>query len=407
MFKWMLPAAAVAALAMGCALTGNSASAEDDARGKKSRARELSERNSEFGVDLFKRLHVKGENTFISPTSIAMCLQMVAQASKGDTNAEFRKTMHLGEIDLDLANADLLERLKDRDGAKLRVANALWSDPARVTLNQEYVDEMAKYFEAEVRASDFDAPATLDEVNGWISDKTEKKIPRMLERIEKDDVTFLINAIYFKGAWSYQFDKEDTKEADFHLADGSTTKVQMMRRSDEIPYAELPGLQLVKLPYGGDKKIAMWVALPAADSSLEKLIAGMDKGSLKRWQDAAHAREGTLKLPRIKMKFKKNLNDDLKALGIKLAFDSGSADLSRLGSSVMGRLYLGFVLHEAVVEVNEEGTEAAAATIAGIKAESIGPEPFSMVCDRPFLFWISDENTGATLFMGAVYKPGE
>ncbi|MCG3183224.1 MAG: hypothetical protein ICCCNLDF_01310 [Planctomycetes bacterium] len=407
MLKWMLPAAAVAALAMGCALTGADTRAQERANTWKSRADELSARNSEFGVDLFKRLHVKGENTFISPTSIAMCLQMVTQASKGDTNAEFRKTMHLGEIDLDLGNAELLKQLKNRDGVKLSVANALWSDPARVSLNQEYVDEMARHFEAEVRASDFSAPATLDEVNGWISDKTEKNIPKMLERIEQDDVTFLINAIYFKGTWSYQFDKEDTKEAEFQLADGNTTKVQMMRRSDEMPHAELPGLQLVKLPYGNDKKIAMWVALPAADSSLETLIAGMDKGSLKRWQDAAHAGEGTLKLPRIKMKFKKQLNDDLKALGIKLAFDSGSADLSRLGTSGMGKLYLGFVLHEAVVEVNEEGTEAAAATIAGIKAESAGPEPFSMVCDRPFLFWISDENTSATLFMGAVYQPGE
>ena len=370
-------------------------------------AQDLAMADNNFGLKLFKQLHKDGENRFISPTSIAVCMQMAGQAAGGDTRAEMDKAMELGTLDAKAANRDLINELNSRDGVKLSIANSLWADPTRVTLNEAYVKEVDEYFDSVARAIDFNDPKSVDVINGWISDKTNALITDMLDEIPPSAITYLINAIYFKGDWTDKFDKELTKEANFHLADGSTKTVKLMSRKDDIVYGEDTASQFAKLPYGKDGQAAMWVVLPKEGTSLDTIVKQLDASKLKQMSDNAWERKGTIKLPRFKLRYKETLNDSLQSLGIKKAFQLGEADFTRLGESHLGKIFIGRVLHEAVVIVNEEGTEAAAATIIEMRAGSAPPKPFTMTCDKPFLFLITDEPTGAVLFIGTCYNPAD
>ena len=365
----------------------------------------LAKANNKFGVDMFKKLHKDGENTFMSPASIAIALQMCAEGAEGDTKSDMHKAMHVTGTDVKAGNKALLKELGSRKGVTLSIANSLWADPARVTMNDTYVSDVREYFDSEARTASFSDPATLKAINDWISGKTNGLIKDMLDSIPPEAVAYLINAIYFKGEWSAKFEKEDTKDADFNLADGTKKTVRMMSRNDKMQYASHDGIQIIKLPYGKDEQTAMWVALPAADKSLDSVIASMDAETLGTWQRATRERKGTFKMPRFTIKFKALLNDPLKQLGMDRAFSDTKAQFDPMGKSPMGPLYINRVLHEAVVIVTEEGTEAAAATVVEMGARSAPPAPFNMTCDRPFFFWIADERTGAVLFAGTVYNP--
>ena len=397
---------AVALALLGCvALAGNSSAGEDKPV-PPAEATKLARAHNQFGVDLFKKLHKNGENTFISPTSIAIAMQMARQGASGDTRSEMDTAMYLDGIEVPKANKALLKELNSRDGVKLKIANSLWADPARVTLKPEYTNEVIDYFDSEARVADFKDPETVNAINGWISDKTEKLIPKMLNEIKPDDVVFLINAIYFKGDWTTQFAEKHTKEGDWYNADGTTKKMQLMSRTGKIEYGAMDGHQVARLPYGKDKQSSMLIILPEVTASMDELIAEMTPKKIADWKRSTRGQEGTLKLPRFEMGYNQTLNKALRSTGIETAFNPGKADFTRMGESRRGPLFIGSVLHEARVIVNEEGTEAAAATIVGMRdSESVKPPPFEMTCDRPFLFLITDEPTGAVLFMGTVYQP--
>jgi serine protease inhibitor len=394
-------ALAIALLAAGL-YTGISAK-EKPATPPSKQAVDLATADNTFGLKLFKQLHKDGENTFISPLSISIAMQMARQGAGGDTRTEMDTAMGLGSLDVPKANKDLIAELGKRDGVKLSIANSLWADPNRVTMNEEYVKEVAENFDSLARTADFSDPKTVDLINEWISGKTNNLITKMLDKIPPEAIAYLINAIYFKGDWTAKFETKNTKDANFHHADGTTETVKMMSRKAEIVYGDDDAAQFAKLPYGEDEQAAMWVVLPKTGTSLDKLVTELDATKLKDWRDNAYESEGTLKLPRFKLRYKALLNDSLKELGIRKAF--AGADFTRMGDSPLGPIEINRVLHEAVVIVNEEGTEAAAATIVEMKAEKAAPQPFSMICDRPFLFVITDEPTGAILFIGACYDP--
>jgi serpin B len=398
-----LAAALAVALMAGSAFVAAGEDAEPKPASKQ--AQDLAMADNDFGFKLFKQLHKEGENTFISPTSIGVCVQMGTQAAGGETRTEMEKAMGIEKLDAKAANKDLMAELNGREGVTLNVANSLWADPKRVTLNEEYVKEVREYFDSEARALDFDDPKAKDVINGWISDKTEKLITDMLDEVPANAITYLVNAIYFKGDWTDKFDKAKTVDADFHLNDGTTKPVKLMTRKDEIVYGADDTAQFAKLPYGKDEQAAMWIVLPKEGTSLDSIVKGLDSAKLKGWRDNAYERRGTLKLPRFKLRYKETLNESLQALGMNKAFKVDEADFTRLGKSHMGPIFIGRVLHEAVVIVNEEGTEAAAATIMEMRAGGAPPKPWEMVCDRPFLFLITDEPTGAVLFVGTCYNP--
>ena len=365
----------------------------------------LGDANNKFGFDIFKKLHKDGDNTFISPTSIAMAMQMAAEGAKGDTRAEMIETLHADGIDLPEANKAYMAELAKRKGVTLKIANSLWGDPTRVDIKQQYIDDMSDYFASEVRAVNFSDPDTLKLINGWISDRTNKLIPKMLVSIPPNIVSYLINAIYFKGDWTVPFDKRRTRDADFHLVDGTTKPVTLMARGDDFDYAKVDGHQVVRLPYGEKQQTAMWVVLPDEKTGLDALVKELDNKMFARMTREVEERNGTVKLPRFEVRFREQLNKTLKELGVVKAFAQDEADFSDFASSSMGNVYINSVLHEAVVIVNEEGTEAAAATIIADGAESEPPPPFSMTCDRPFLFVIHDKATNSVLFAGTCYDP--
>ncbi|MCB9895862.1 MAG: serpin family protein [Planctomycetes bacterium] len=392
-------------------LAGSFVATNVSAKGEKSSAPEpavkIATADNAFGLKLFKELHQDGQNTFISPTSISVAMQMANTAAGGDTRTELDKAMGLEGIDAREANKALMAELNGRDGVKLAMANSLWADPTRINLNEAYVKETQEYFDSTVRAEDFSDKKTVGVINDWIAGKTNNLIKDMLDEIPENAVTYLINAIYFKGDWSVQFKKEKTKDAEFHLTDGSTKTIRMMSRGDKrIAYTTDDNVEVCSLPYGKDEKAAMWIVLPKADKDLDTIIANLNSDQIATWRDRAYKRQGTINLPRFKLHYKETLNDSLKALGISKAFDVDQADFKHLGESKLGPIYISRVLHEAVVIVNEEGTEAAAATVVEMGAGGAAPpKPFNMVCDRPFLFYITDKDTGAILFMGTCYNP--
>lgn len=410
MRNWMMMAAFAGLLVLGSAalFTGPRASAQEAEKkqptaGKS--AKELSNANNQFGFDALQQIHKEGKNTFISPTSIGMCLQMVSRGAKGDTLKEMNDTMHVDKLNVGQANRELLDALSNRDDLKLNLANSVWVNPNVLTLNRDYADKVQKEFDAQIEARNFAESTTLEEINRWVSDRTNEKIPELLKELSPEAAAVLVNAIYFKGEWSMKFDKEKTKEVDFSAADGTKSKVQMMERKDEYRYAQLDDAQLIALDYGADRNMCMWVMLPGQDKSLDTLVSNLDDKSFKAATQRAWEREGTIRLPRFKMKFRRELRDDLTAMGMKLAF-TGDADFSGFEGDEPGKLFISKVIHESFIEVNEEGTEAAAAT-AAVMERGMPPKPFSMTCDRPFLIAIQDNVSGSILFLGTVYAPGK
>ena len=380
-------------------------------------AKKLSIANNEFGFDLLRHLHKNGENTFLSPTSIGMALQMTSRGAKGETLTEMNETMHVDGLEVGDANRKLLDALSGRDDVKLNIANAIWADPAKINLSKDFAADVSKQFDAEVDAISFTDPKTKEVINGWISDKTEQKIPEMLTELDPNIVALLANAIYFKGDWTYKFEKEKTTKAAFTLADGSTKEVSLMKSDKiELRYAENDDLQMVALPYGpaateegkpGPKsKVFMWLVVPKEGKSLDGVVSGMTGEAFAKLKNSATSRKGTVALPRFKMKYRKELQNDLPKLGMAQAFDSGKADFSGFEQNPEGRggLFISQVIHEAIIEVDEEGTVAAAATVVAMKRSGM-PRTFNVRCDKPFMLAIADEHTGSVMFVGTVYNP--
>ena len=409
MRNWMMMAAFAGLVVLGSTalFTGPRAAAQEAEKkqptaGKS--AKELSRANNQFGFEVLKQVHEEGKNTFISPTSIGMCLQMVTRGAKGDTLKEMNDTMHVSKLEVGQANRELLDAMSDREDLKLNLANSVWVNPNMLTLNRDYADKVQKDFDAQIEARDFADPATLEEINGWVSDRTNKKIPELLKDLSPDAAAVLVNAIYFKGEWTLKFDKEKTKEADFTAADGKAAKVQMMENEDEYRYMQTDDAQWIALDYGADRKLSMWVMLPNQGKKLDTLVKKLDTMSFQTATERAWEREGTIRLPRFKMKFRKELQDDLKTMGMKKAFQA-DADFSGFVEGKDGKLFISKVIHESFIEVNEEGTEAAAAT-AVVMEKGMPPAPFNMTCDRPFLVAIQDKVSGSILFLGTVYDIG-
>lgn len=379
-------------------------------------AKKLSAANSEFGFDLLKRLHEEGENTFLSPTSIGMALQMTSRGAKGDTLKQMNETMYVKDLEVGDANRKLLDALSGRDDVKLNIGNAIWADPAKINLSKDFAAEVSKQFDAEVGALSFSDPKAKDVINEWISEKTEKKIPEMLKKLDASVVSILANAIYFKGDWSYQFDKEKTTKADFTRADGSKQEVQMMKSDKlELRYTENDDVQVVALPYGpapekgkpgAQPGVNMWLIVPKEGKSLDSVVKGLNSETFQSWQKKATRTKGYVELPRFKMKYRKELQEDLPRLGMKLPFDASLANFSGFEDNPAGRggLFISRVIHEAIIEVNEEGTVAAAATVVEMERSGV-PRTFSVQCDRPFMLAVADDRTGSILFVGTVYQP--
>lgn len=350
------------------------------------------------------------KNLFISPTSVMFALAMTYNGAEGETRRAMADALGLTGMSLEEVNraaADLSSALKSADEkVTLKIANSLWTrtgfspKPAFLQRNKEY-------YSAEVASVDFSSPTATSTINSWVSKNTEGRIKKIVDQIESDKILFLINAIYFKGDWQVAFQKEKTKDDVFRLAGGSQKKLPMMFRSDKFFYQKGKDFQAVMLPYGTGK-VSMYVFLPDENTSLDQFERNVTHENWETWMRGFRLAPGELTLPRFKVEYAATLNDMLKALGMAEAFDSTRADFSGIAEVSGGnRLYISDVKHKAFVEVNEEGTVAAAVTSVGmgITSAQLPQENFVMKVDRPFFFAIRDNATGNVLFMGSVVDP--
>ncbi len=365
--------------------------------------------NNEFGFDLFNQLRSqdKDKNLFFSPLSIATALAMTYNGAAGETSRAMARTLKYGEMtqaDLNQSSTALLAKLKSVDpNIQLLIANSLWARQD-MQFNPAFLDRNRQFFGAEIAALDFGNPQSVNTINGWVSQNTKGKIPKILEQIGGDQVMFLINAVYFKGQWQKKFDATRTQPMPFHLAGGGTKQTPMMSQSGSYQYLGGDNFQAVSLPYG-QGGASLYLFLPDEASSLNSFLSGLNFQKWQQWMTSFRNTPGDVKLPRFKMDYARDLNNPLSALGMAVAFDRGKADFS--GMRAQKDLFISQVKHKAVIEVNEEGTEASAATSVGISVTSMRPvqQRFNFVADRPFLLAIRDQQTGAILFLGAVFEP--
>lgn len=365
--------------------------------------------NNEFGFDLFNQLRTqdKDKNVFVSPLSVATALAMTYNGAAGETHLAMKRVLKYGTMnhaDINQSSQALMAKLKSADPkVELLIANSLWARQG-VSFNPAFLDRNRQFFGAEVAALDFASPQAVKTINDWVSQNTKGKIPVILEQIGGDQVMFLINAVYFKGQWQKKFDAAKTQPQPFHLADSKTKSTPMMAQSGNYPYFKGDNFQAVSLPYG-QGGASLYLFLPAEGVSLNSFLGGVTFQNWQQWMNSFRNAPGDVKLPRFKMEYSRDLNNPLKALGMEVAFAQGKADFS--GMREQNDLFISQVKHKAILEVNEEGSEAAAATSVGMSTTSMRREPerFNFVADRPFLLAIRDNQTGAILFLGAVFEP--
>lgn len=285
----------------------------------------------------------------------------------------------------------------------LDIANSLWVNQD-LPVRADYIAQMQASYAAEVAALEFGTPAATDRINSWVKERTRDRIPTIVDQLPADQLLVLVNAVYFKGAWSEAFEPEQTRDRTFTLASGEVIQHPLMAQQGDYLYLETDQFQAVSLPYGNES-LSFEVILPAQGTDLTDLAAELTPENWQRWMGELRSRPGIIQLPKFQFDYEADLIPALKALGMGIAFEPGRADFSGLTEL---EAFISQVRHKTFIEVNEAGTEAAASTSIGIMPTSMPmppADPFEMVVDRPFVAAIRDRNTGVLLFVGAIVDP--
>lgn len=361
-----------------------------------------------FSFDLFQRLAARdaGKNVFISPLSVWLALSMTYNGASGTTAKGMAEALHASEIpmdDLNISNAGLMGVLTAADPkVKIDIANSIWLNKAyEKTIEKKFLDINSNNYGAEVRSLDFQDPAAADAMNAWVEKKTNGKIKNLVQPpLSPQDVMALINAIYFKAPWKQPFDPKLTNEGDFTAANGGTVKAQyMMRREDNFGYAD-EDVRVVRLPYAtGRLELA---AVMPDKQQLSDFIKGLTPEMLQTYLSKCQKTGMRLTFPKFKLEYAANLNDTLISMGMKDAFDKDAAEFLNMSGSQGDLLYISNVVHKAFIEVDEKGTEAAAATEVMMTASAMMME---LDFKKPFIYMIRDTITGAMLFIGTMNNP--
>lgn len=358
-----------------------------------------------FAFDLFRRAAAAdpAANTFISPLSVSMALGMTLNGAAGTTLDSMRLALGLGDATLDEINRGyegLIALLRGLDRTTtFRIANSIWYRQG-FPFRQEFLDVTQEHFDARVSGLDFAAPSSVTTINAWIEQATGGRITKVIESVEADDVMFLVNAIYFNGKWRSAFDRTQTVDATFQGAGGGQN-VRMMRQEWTPPHLSTALFDAVDLPYG-NAAYAMTVLLPKPGIDVHALVDSLTPLRWAAWMQQFEPREIDLRMPRFKLEYERTLNEDLSALGMRIAFDDAAANFHPM-TTTAAQLYIKYVKHKTYVDVHEEGTEAAAVTVVGVGVVcACGPPPFHV--DRPFVFVIRERLSGTILFIGKVVR---
>lgn len=368
------------------------------------------EADQSFSYELFRNTvdFDDEENIMISPLSVSMALSMTLNGAEGETFDVMRETLKMSGMNLEEINdgyRSLIKLLVELDPeVKLKVANSIWHDD-ELPVKDDFLNRVVDAFGASVEDMDFRDPASVNRINDWVNTNTEGLIEKIIDEIPEDMVMYLINAIYFKGNWLYQFDEEDTRVDEFFLENGETKQVEMMTQSDRFATYFSEQVHMIELPYG-DSLFSMTVLMPADERQpLNKFIAeSVTSENLDNWRSNLRSsfQEIPVHLPKFEMEYEIGYNDILKAMGMEIAFDEWSADFSGMADISPQNLFISEVKHKTFIRVDEKGTEAAAVTSVGMMPTSM-PQP--MIVNRPFVFIIHERESGTNLFMGKVMNP--
>jgi serine protease inhibitor len=400
--RWMLAGAACLVLGMGAC---NKEEYEVKTLDLPLKAAEVISADNSFGFDLYRGLAAEakaGTNVMISPLSVSQALAMTYNGASGDTKIAMEEAMRTAGIDrdeLNELNKKLVDALMAHDPkVVLEIANSIWYRQ-EYTILPDFVTRNQTYYGADVRPTNFDDPGCKDIINGWVDEKTHGKISEIVKEVNPESFMFLINAIYFKGAWTYEFAKKNTYESEFNLENGSTAKVDMMKQKLDLNMFSTDVFTSVELPYGkGNWR--MFLFLPEDGKKVADIEEQLTDKNWGGWMKSYVAmKEVDFSLPRFTFAYEESLANALKAMGMEVAF-SPAADFTGILPS--GDLMISDVKHKTFIEVNEEGTEAAAVTSVDIVLTSIGNY---ISFNKPFLFAIAEKSTGAILFLGKYMKP--
>jgi serine protease inhibitor len=371
------------------------------------------EANLQFGFRLLHELDERREapNLFFSPLSASLALTMVLNGARNETYRQMAHALGYGEQPVERINTEnalLLHLLRSPDPkTETLVANSLWVQQG-FSLLPSFLHACQKHYEAEVDSVDFmqDREGAAERINGWVKQNTKGLIPKLFEPSDFSPLTRLVvvNTLYFKGKWQKPFDKQATREEEFHLEGGKVKRVPMMHQSGKFDYLRGDGFQAVALPYGAGE-LSFYLFLPDEGRSLQAFLKELTAERWAQWLKGFKPMEGDVGLPRFRIEATYPLKEPLQAMGITDAFDPEKADLSGVAPLTDGRLFITKALQKAVVEVDEEGTKAAAATGVVVSVTAYNPNRFTLIANRPFFFIIRHNATGAILFMGIVREP--
>ncbi len=368
----------------------------------------LSEAMNDFSCELYKMIaNDTHENLFFSPYSIFTALSMTYEGARGDTAEQMKTVLGFEQNDsISLCSFGRIYNLLNIDSEyTLNTANALWTKEGYPFLNS-YLNFIDNYYMGKATDIDFSNPASAaDIINTWVEENTGGKITDMLSEADVNPATVLIlsNAIYFKGLWMSQFDEDNTMDRDFTLTNGEVIQVPMMALTDaeeSFNYTETEDAQILELPYKGND-VSMMIILPN-ENNVTSIAEQLDTETVSTWKDSMNPTDVDIYLPKFTFRTEYNLKQILIGMGMDVPFSS-QADFS--GMNGFGVLFIEKVLHKAFIEVNEEGTEAAAATTVHMLDTAMPEPPTVFNADHPFVFLIQQKETGAILFMGCITNP--
>lgn len=378
---------------------------------KEFKSESLIKTGNQFGLDVFQLIHSSPKtpsNFMISPLSISLALQMAYNGAETDTRNQMAKAMRIEGLSRDQMNETyllLVEALQKADPkVAMEIANSIWYRNT-YSVEQNFLNVNKDFYNAEVEKADFDNPETVKQINKWVSDKTHEKIPKIINEIPAEAVLYLINAIYFKGSWSQEFNKESTQEMSFNLDENNYVQAKMMGRIDTLEYLQNETFSAIELPYGNGK-FNMMVMLPNTDKTVADIVGQLTPENWNKWQSGLKLTNTIdIRLPKFKVEYETMLIPTLQAMGMELPF-TAQADFSSINPA--RNLFISQIKHKTFIEVDEVGTEAAAVTIIGFETTSFDPNKPQKTyfhCDRPFIFAITEKETGTILFMGKIGNP--
>jgi serine protease inhibitor len=369
--------------------------------------------NNHFAFDFFRATleqDTENNNKLISPLSIYLALSMVYNGADNATKDSIAKTLELSGIDIATLNAvcqSLLSQFpKEDNNVQLSIANSIWYKQTSYQPFPSFLNTVQSNYDASVRPLNFDDPSAVNTINNWVAQKTNNKIPKILESISPYDLMYLINAIYFNGAWKHAFKTSDTYNDIFNLQNGSTKSVPFMKQQLTTKMYGNSSFTMIELPYGGGKSFSMYILKPAdANESLSTFASSLNENILTNAINEMDSSTVQLEIPKWEYSYEvADMKPELSMLGMGIAF-SDNADFSKIYDPSQVKVYISKAIHKAYIKVNEEGTEAAATTAIGITSTGMPLPPPVFKLDHPFVYSIVEKQTGAVLFLGIVNDP--